>query len=733
MIPRLYLCEKPSQATDLARVLGCSSREDGSFTNPSSGEVVTFAVGHLLQPADPEAYGEHYAGRWRLDVLPILPETWQLVSDPKTVKQLNVVKRLLRKAKEVVIATDADREGEVIARNVLDHAGYRGEVKRLWVSDSTTAGIRAALRDLRPGRATEGLFASGVGRQRADWLTGMNFTRALTCGFGRGSLLNFGRVQTPTLALVVRRERAIRSFQPKHYLSVRATFLLGAHPEPVAMRWLPRPDQVDKDGHLVDAALAQALVQRVERQVGVVSDVTTDRKTESAPLLHDLGALQRECANRFGLTADRTLAIAQALYETHKLLTYPRTDCRYISEEMYPAVQDTLAAIRHNAPEWSRFIDRILADPLRPPGRVFNSKKVAESSHHAIIPTRGGNTRIDALKADERRVYELVVGRYVAQFMPDHEFDETRLLLECAGERFTATGRVTVTPGWREIEATGTSDEPRGKRARTDEADEAEETTHLPPVTKGMAARNHAIAIEKKQTQPPKRYTEASLLAAMESIDREIEDPRLAAIMKNKEKAGIGTPATRGEILKKLFNGEYLAREKKSIVPTERGTALIDLLERVAPPLVDLALTAVWESALSEVEAGRLPLPDFERRINAFVTQLIERMRQQANESSQKEPGTHVPNTSQPSERTGRSRAQAPGSSLPRGSTRDTRAESATRTSPTRTSPTDKPKIGESCPTCKQGRLTQRATKEGRPFIGCTRYPECRFFAWIPH
>lgn len=736
--------------------------------NAATQTIVTFAVGHLLHQAEPDQYGEQFGKPWKLDVLPVLPSPWRYLPDPKTAKQLAVVTRLLRTANELVIATDADREGEVIARNIVSHVGYTGLMSRLWVSDSTATGIKKALGQIKPAASTQGLYASGVGRQRADWVAGMNLTRALTVAFGgRGTVINFGRVQTPTLALVVRRERAIGQFIPSPYFSLQAHFKLGSHAEAIAMRWLPETGQVDANNRLVDAAIAKAIVGKVTGQKGTVDAVDREQKQEAAPLLYDLGALQRECSSRFGMSPDKTLATVQSLYETHKLLTYPRTDCEYIAEEMYPDAPRVLAAIGGVHPELSKVVASIVAQPLRAPTRAFNSKRVAASAHHAIIPTSASQMKLDALKPNEQQVYNLVARRYLAQFLPNHGYDETRVSVTCAGVRFIAIGRVVTEPGWKLLYPPTSIDEKKPKRTSKTDADDDEKSSDavdLPAVSCGDAAINTDIRAVSKLTQPPKRYTEATLLSAMEAIDKEIDDPRLAAIMKNKEKAGIGTSATRGEILKRLFAGEYFELDKKAVKPTSKGLSVVELMERVCPQLVDLAMTAIWESALTEVENGALSLDAFESKINQFVTQAITQVRTAASSANVQRIGLSAdspvspsgnvrsrpnandsvaavkhacPSCAAPMRRRSGSRGEFWGcSAYPKCSMTLPDVDGTPGAAQARAKPqapnAPRGEVGNACPTCSLGKLTQRSTSDGRPFLGCTKFPACKHFEWIP-
>lgn len=597
---RLFLCEKPSQAKHLAPFVGARQQEQSHFSG--DGVVVTYAVGHLLQQAMPEDY-DTANKRWSLAALPFTPKPWLMQVNERTAVQFKAVALLLKSCSEVVVATDADREGEVIARELLDYVRYAGPIWRLWVSDTTDNGIKKALANMKPGGQYETMYASGLGRSRADWLAGINITRALSTAFvrpeGQGPF-KFGRVQTPTLALVVRRERAVLSFVPKSYFTISAVFALGVQKVVVPMQWVPVAELVDEAGHLVDGTKAQTVSKSVMAgaEAGVITDVATTSEREPIPLLYYLGGLQKACSSRFGFSPSKTLTIVQALYEIHKATTYPRTDCEYISAEMFADAPTVLRALKRSIPEHAALVNQAIekvAQEGAQPSRAFNTAKVAASAHHAIIPTSNNTFNVAALSHEEAVVFDLIARRYVGQFLGAYEFQKTVVKVACGGHSFTATGNVPTAPGWKVIittsERTTTAKKSTTAAKKDSEVEDGDygdtgvsaTLIELPPVHRGDAARAISCGVKKTQTQPPKRYTEASLLTAMESIDKEIEDPRLAAIMRGKEKAGIGTDATRSSILDELFKSELIVRQKKFLSPSEKGDAQVCLMETVAP------------------------------------------------------------------------------------------------------------------------------------------------------
>ncbi len=617
---RLFLCEKPSQAADIAKHVGARQAGQGCRTGP--GVTVTWCIGHLLEQAPPEHYQPELV-RWALEHLPVLPQQWHMQVKASTKAQYAVVARLLKQASEVVVATDADREGEVIAREVMQLCGYRGPVKRLWLRSLDDASVKKALAKLLPGDQTLPLYHSGLGRARADWLAGMNLTMALTKAFGggKGGVVHCGRVQTPVLALVVRRERAIRDFVAKPYFVLKTLWEISGAAVP--MTWQAPPDRLDRDGHCVDEMHIQAVARKVQGKAGRLIEVDRQDKTEPPPLLYSLSSLQKEASARYGMGAQQVLSIAQALYEKHKATTYPRTDCEYLPKSMLAEASQVCEAIKAADPALGRLV--AMAN-LTEASRAFNDQKI--TAHHAIIPTMNAGVKIGVLSAPERLIYDLIRRRYLAQFLGVYRYQETRILGRCEGEDFSATGRVPLVPGWKRAYAELVTEPTRPKKAADKpEDEEAPKDLALPAVQLGQQLINRRAEVVRTQTKPPKRYTEGTLVAAMESIDKEIEDPRLKKVMQTKEKAGIGTDATRGATLEGLFKRGYFAKEGKNIVPTDRGQQLIAIVEQVVPHMADPVLTALWEAHLAKVESGSLSLATFEAQLGQWLTGLVERIR----------------------------------------------------------------------------------------------------------
>jgi DNA topoisomerase III len=619
---RLFICEKPSQAADIAKHVGARQAANGFRVGP--GVTVTWCIGHLLEQSPPEHYKPELA-TWSLDHLPVLPKQWNMDVKTATKSQFAVVSKLLKQASEVVVATDADREGEVIAREVMQLCGYRGPVKRLWLSSLDDVSVKKALARLLPGEKTLPLYFSGLGRARADWLAGMNLTMALTKAFGAGGrdgVVHCGRVQTPVLGLVVRRERAIRQFIPKPYFVLRTVWeMSGSH---VPMTWQTAADRLDKDGHCVDEDYIQSVATKIAGKVGRLVAVECDEKTEPPPLLYCLSALQKEASARFGMGAQQLLGIAQSLYEKHKATTYPRTDCEYVPQSMHAEAAAVCASITAADPAMSKLV---AAANLAVPSRAFNDAKI--TAHHAIIPTANTTVRLADMSANERLIYDLIRRRYLAQFLGVFRYEETRIVGQCQSESFAATGRVPLVAGWKRAYAdlvsanTGTT----AASKSSDEEDGSPRDLVLPDVQVGQQMINRLAKVAKTQTKAPKRYTVATLLGAMESIDKEIEDPRLKRVMQNKEKAGIGTDATRGATLEGLFNRGYFQRSGKHIAPTSKGEQLIEIVERAVPHMADPVLTALWEDQLARVEDGSVTLATFEAQLCTWLSAQIEKIK----------------------------------------------------------------------------------------------------------
>lgn len=579
---RLFLCEKPSQARYIAKFIGAGQCGDGFLSGP--GVIVTWARGHLLEQAEPEAYGEQYGNPWRLDVLPFVPQQWKLEVKKDGRAQFSVINRLLKQVDEVVISTDADREGEVIARELLEYCRFQGRVFRLWLSALDDASIRNALANIWPSEKTEALYCAGVGRGRADWITGMNLTRLYTLKAreaGISGVMSVGRVQTPTLAIVVRRDLEIENFIPKPYSDVIATLV---------------SDNIAFSVKWVAAA--------------TVIDCQTKRQKKSAPLAFSLGSLQQACAEKFGMPAQKVLDIAQSLYETHKLTTYPRTDCGYLPVSMRDEVRAVLTALMQSDPSLKSYPALAQLD-ISLISRIWDDKKI--TAHHGIIPTKqAGN--LSRLSTDERNVYQLIRQHYLAQFLPQMEVDATEATFNIGGQLFRTTGNVVVVAGWKALftEPSQTAQLPASGN------DDKEAVSRLSPLQAGQTCRLQGAEEKRLQTKTPVPYNDGTLIAAMMNAASLVTDAALKKVLK--ENAGIGTEATRAGIIDTLVKRGFLVREKKALHSTSTGR---DLVSALPSALTSPGLTALWEQLLDEVAAGRVSLEDFMAKQKAWVVQLV--------------------------------------------------------------------------------------------------------------
>lgn len=616
---KLFLCEKPSQARDIAKVLGAGQKADGYIGG--NGVAVTWCVGHLLEQAPPEYYDEGLKF-WDIARLPIIPTEWRMEVKKEASKQFNIIAGLLKQATEVVVSTDADREGEVIGREVMQLCGYKGKVSRLWLSALDDASVKKALAKLLPGEKTLPLYHAGIARGRADWLAGMNLTMAYTAVYGTGGgkkgVVSVGRVQTPTLALIVARDREIENFKPKNYFEVVANWQTKGGALPT--RWRPPVAVVDDAGRCLDKKSAQMAADKVQGQTGHIVKAETKPDKEPPPLLFSLSALQQEASRLYGVSVKDVLDAAQGLYETHKATSYPRTDCQFLPESQFADVGQVLSAIAGVDPaiaELTKRCDRGLRS------RVWNDKKI--TAHHAIIPT--ANTAVDMSKMNalERKIYDLVRRRYIAQFLGDYEFMATIIEVVCMEETFRATGRTPVKPGWKLAIADEQQDAKKRGKKQDDDTGEGEETP-LPQVSINEQVRNIDAKLLEKKTKPPQRYTEGTLVKDMESIGKLVTDAKLKAVLK--ETAGIGTEATRANIIQNLFQREYIHLEgKKYLLSTDKGRNLIDILP---PTLTDPATTARWEQALESVADGAARMEDFMQLQARWITELIGKVKLEA-------------------------------------------------------------------------------------------------------
>ncbi|MEN4946446.1 DNA topoisomerase III [Pseudomonas proteolytica] len=598
---RLFLCEKPSQGRDIAKVLGATRRSNGCLLGAEA--TVTWCIGHLLEAAPPEAYGGHYKN-WSLDHLPIIPTQWQVEVKPKMAAQFKVIKRLLSEAASVIIATDADREGEMIARELLELCKYHGPVQRLWLSALNEASIRKALSSLKSGQETFPLYHSALARSRADWLIGMNLTRLFTL-LGRRSgydgVLSVGRVQTPTLRLVVDRDRAIASFVPVVYWDVEVQ--LSSIGQLFIASWLPPSSGRDEAGRCLHKALASQAIQAItDGKVATVTSLQTERFREAAPLPFDLSTLQEVCSRKLGLGVQEVLNIAQALYETHKATTYPRSDCRYLPESMFEEAPAVLEALIRTDPALRPAFGK-LDRSLR--SRAWNDAKV--TAHHGIIPTTEP-ANLARMSEPERSVYELIRSHYLVQFLVHHEFDRIQVELECAGQQLVAVGKQILIQGWKGLLYDAAEDDEPSQKSQV-----------LPVLQQGTPCAVSDAELKSIRTSAPKPLTEGDLIKAMKNVAKLVNDPRLK--QKLRDTTGIGTEATRASIIKGLIDRGYLLKKKRALMASAAAHTLI---EAVPAAVADPGMTAIWEQALDEIEAGRLTLGAFVAKQAGWITQLVE-------------------------------------------------------------------------------------------------------------
>ena len=589
----LVLAEKPSVGRDLAKVLNCNQNSNGCLIGQKY--IVTWALGHLVTLADPEAYNNKYK-TWNLEDLPMLPDKMELAVIKDTSKQYGIVRGLLKQqdVDELIIATDAGREGELVARWIIEKAGFKKPIKRLWISSQTDKAIKDGFNQLKPGRDYENLFRAAQCRAEADWLIGLNVTRALTCKYN--AQLSAGRVQTPTLALIVQRENDIRSFIPKDYWTIEAKV------NGFTLLWR---DKGSNNTQLFDKTRAEAIVSKLTGQTGQIMDIKKEAKVEPPPLAYDLTELQRDANKRYGYSAKQTLSIMQTLYERHKVLTYPRTDSRHITTDIVPTLPDRLKSIAIGP--YAAAAQSLLRSRINTTNRLVDNSKV--SDHHAIIPTEQP-VRLSELSPEERNIFDLVAKRFLAVLSPAYQYEQTTVKVEATGEQLFARGKVTKAMGWKSIyDDRNTSD---------NQNDDEDSEQSLPPMQKGDKLKFLSVKSTNRKTKPPARYTEATLLTAMEHPGKFIEDEALREALDRT--SGLGTPATRADIIEKLFNTFYVERKGKDIFPTAKGVQLIDL----APSeLRSAELTAKWEQQLYEISKGKANAVAFMNHIRTHAGKLV--------------------------------------------------------------------------------------------------------------
>ena len=612
---RLFIAEKPSLGRAIADVLPKPHKKGEGFIETAQGDVVTWCIGHLLEQAEPDAYDAAFK-QWRMEHLPIVPSQWQLVAKPKTKAQLAVIKRLIKQADCVVNAGDPDREGQLLVDEVIDFLGYpkTKPVQRCLISDLNPLAVRRALDKLRDNKEFVPLAVSALARSRADWLYGINMTRAYTLLGRKGGcseLLSVGRVQTPLLGLVVRRDLEIEAFVPKPFYEVLA-HLVTDNNERFSAKWLPSeaclPWQ-DEEGRVLNRALAAKVVERIQGQPALVEEVEEQARKQAAPLPYNLSSLQIDAAKRFGMDAKRVLDVCQSLYERHKLITYPRSDSRHLPSEHFNRAPQVREAIAATAPALAGAVNE--ADG-RIRSKAWNDGKV--DAHHAIIPTeKRGNE--GSLGADEAKLYGLIARQYLLQFYPPFEYNDSKVLLRLAGGLFQAKARRILKAGWKAL-------------LGVEEDDDEEKAGTLPALKKGEQLLCERGELLEKMTQPPKPFTDATLLAAMTGIARYVQDPEIRKTLR--ETDGLGTEATRAGIIDLLFKRRFLVRQGKSIKATPTGRALVQALPASA---TTPDMTALWEQSLGQIAERHGSYQQFMGPLTEQLHGLVEGARQDSGAS----------------------------------------------------------------------------------------------------
>lgn len=591
MSKALVLAEKPSVARDIARVLGAKKNCGGYIEGDKY--VITWALGHLVTLADPDAYDEKYK-HWQLDDLPMLPQKMKLVVIKQTSKQYKTVSALMARADidKLIIATDAGREGELVARWIMMKAHCKKDAFRLWISSQTDRAIKEGFNNLKPAKEYDNLYYSAQARAEADWLVGLNVTRALTCK--HNAQLSAGRVQTPTLAMIVAREEEILKFKPSDYFSVQA----------VLKEFNATFRDSKNNTRFSNREFAESVVDLLKNKDAIVSKLEKTSKKTAPPAAYDLTELQRDANKLFGYSAKQTLSIMQSLYETHKVLTYPRTDSRYITDDVVATIPERLRSIAQGS--YQKAAMTLYRKPICAK-YIVNNAKVTD--HHAIIPTEQP-ANFAKFSHEERNIYDLVVKRFIAVLSPCFEYDEVKVTLDIGGKSFYAKGKIVKSAGWKEIYGTVASE---------DEDDETEnKSQQLPELKQGMKLPVLNLKIVSGKTRPPARYTEATLLSAMENPSKQISDKKLKAVIETT--SGLGTPATRADIIEKLFDNFSIERVGKEIHPTAKGKQLINI---VPPDLKSAELTAKWEQQLQDISRGKANMKEFITEMRKYASSLV--------------------------------------------------------------------------------------------------------------
>lgn len=596
----LVIAEKPSVGRDIARVLKCTRKLNGAIEG--NNYIVTWGLGHLVTLADPEDYDKKYK-EWKMEHLPMKPNPFKLEVIKQTGKQFAAVKSQIHRndVGEIIIATDAGREGELVARLILLKTGSKKPIKRLWISSVTDKAIKEGFEHLKDGHAYDALYDAAMCRAEADWLVGINATRALTCKYN--AQLSCGRVQTPTLAMIAKREAQIKNFTPRSYYG------MTAKGRELTLTW---QDQKSKGFRSFDKERIHGILKNIENKDGVVADIKKTPKKTYAPLLYDLTELQRDANKRFGYSAKETLNIMQRLYENHKVLTYPRTDSRYLSKDIIPTLKDRLQAC--GTGPYRKAASAVIKKPLPSKMAFVNDAKV--SDHHAIIPTEQF-VDLTHMTNEERKIYDLVVRRFLAVLYPPFEYEQTQVTVNIGQETFLASGKTVKSPGWKEVYESASDTE--------DEEENGEDGISLkgqtlPELQKGQVLKNLHISLTEGKTKPPAPFNEATLLSAMENPTAYMDSQDKTMAKTLGETGGLGTVATRADIIEKLFNSFLMEKRGKDIYLTSKAKQLLEL---VPEGLKQPELTADWEMRLSQIAKGKLKRQTFMKDIDRYTDEVL--------------------------------------------------------------------------------------------------------------
>lgn len=677
---KVCIAEKPSVAREIAQVVGASSRKDGYFEG--NGYAVTWTFGHFCTLYAPDDYSPNWK-RWNLDSLPMLPEKFmtKLMNDSGVKKQFTVIKKLFKNASVVINCGDAGQEGELIQRWVLKEAKYTGQVQRLWISSLTKEAVKEGFQSLKAASDFDSLFFAGSARAIGDWLLGMNATRLYTLKYGGGKqVLSIGRVQTPTLAMLVARHKEIINFVSTPFWELHTVY------KDVQFKYEKGRFQAVEEG--------QSLLERISDKPFTIVSFSKKKGKEYAPKLFDLTGLQVHCNKRFGYSADMTLKLVQKLYE-QKLVSYPRVDTSFLPNDVYPKIKGILSKLTN----YQEFTQPLLSKPIKKSKRVFNDKKVTD--HHAIIPT-GVQTTIPN---DQQKVYDAICRRFIANFHPECDVNNTTVIGESDGLRFKATGKEIVNPGWKVLY-------PKSAAAKNTDDNKKEEETILPAFKKGESGPHKPSLVEKK-TQPPKYYTEATLLRAMETAGKTVDNEELRDLMKEN---GIGRPSTRANIIETLFKRKYCYRKRKLIMATELGIQLIDTIEN--PLLTSAELTGQWEKKLRMIEQNEYNPSTFIQEMKDMTDALVTEVR--LSKAKSKIDVSHLPDRFSKSKSKSRSRSSIKPDYRQAGAKSNVNAKSKTKS---KTASKKKAITEQFCPQCQKGTLIK-----GKTAYGCTQWKSgCRF------